>query len=430
MNAQAVFPSDTSPQLGAPTDAALAQRFDPVFARIAEGALARERERILAHEPVAWLRAAGFGAVRVPQAHGGLGASLPQLLRLLARLGEADSNLPQILRAHFGFVEGLYGSTADDAALRARWFPRVAAGALFGAAMAERGPATENTLTLRRDGAHWQLDGEKFYSTGTLYADWILAAAVDGGDQPALAVPADAQGVTRIDDWDGFGQRLTGSGSTHFRAVRLQDEHVLHRHPAGQARPDNYLTAFYQSVHLATLTGIARAVLRDGVEFVRARTRVFGVPGQTRPADDPLVQRVVGRLSSLAFAADAVVEQVGVSLQQAHLAHHAGTASEADYIAADLAAYHGQQVVLPLVLEASTLVFEVGGASATARERALDRHWRNARTIASHNPAILRERALGDWRLNGRRPREAWFAGTTSQSAAGADASVSTGATA
>ncbi|WAW90464.1 hypothetical protein LPY95_17645 [Xanthomonas citri pv. malvacearum] len=283
MNAQAVFPSDTSPQLGAPTDAALAQRFDPVFARIAEGALARERERILAHEPVAWLRAAGFGAVRVPQAHGGLGASLPQLLRLLARLGEADSNLPQILRAHFGFVEGLYGSTADDAALRARWFPRVAAGALFGAAMAERGPATENTLTLRRDGAHWQLDGEKFYSTGTLYADWILAAAVDGGDQLALAVPADAQGVTRIDDWDGFGQRLTGSGSTHFRAVRLQDEHVLHRHPAGQARPDNYLTAFYQSVHLATLTGIARAVLRDGVEFVRARTRVFGVPGQTRP---------------------------------------------------------------------------------------------------------------------------------------------------
>ncbi|MGD4799682.1 hypothetical protein QT786_02210 [Xanthomonas citri pv. citri] len=253
---------------------------------------------------------------------------------------------------------------------------------------------------------------------------------MDGGDQLALAVPADAQGVTRIDDWDGFGQRLTGSGSTHFRAVRLQDEHVLHRHPAGQARPDNYLTAFYQSVHLATLTGIARAVLRDGVEFVRARTRVFGVPGQTRPADDPLVQRVVGRLSSLAFAADAVVEQVGVSLQQAHLAHHAGTASEADYIAADLAAYHGQQVVLPLVLEASTLVFEVGGASATARERALDRHWRNARTIASHNPAILRERALGDWRLNGRRPREAWFAGTTSQSAAGADASVSTGATA
>lgn len=415
MNARALFQTAAPPQDIAPSDEALALRFDPVFARIAEGALARERERTLAFEPVEWLRAAGFGALRVPQAHGGLGASLPQLLRLLARLGEADSNLPQILRAHFGFVEGLFGVEANDAALRERWFPRVAAGALFGAAMAERGPATENTLILRRDGAQWRLDGEKYYSTGTLYADWILAAAVDAGDHVALAVPASAPGVVRIDDWDGFGQRLTGSGSTRFTAVSLEDEHLLHRHPGGRPRPDSYLTAFYQSVHLATLAGIARAVLRDGVEFVRARTRTFGVPGQARPAEDPLVQRVVGRLSSLAFAAEAVVEQVAAALQRIHLAHHAGEAVEADYVAADVAAYHGQQAALPLVLEAGTLLFEVGGASATDRARALDRHWRNARTLASHNPAILRERALGDWRLNGTRPREAWFAGTAAK---------------
>lgn len=417
MNAHAVFETDLqTPSPGervAPSDEALARRFDPVFARIAEGALARERERELAYAPVQWLRETGFGALRVPQAYGGLGASLPQLLRLLTRLGEADSNLPQILRAHFGFVEGLFGTEPENAALREHWFPLLATGALFGAAMAERGPATENTLALRREGTQWRLDGEKYYSTGTLYADWILAAAVDGEDHLALAVPVDAAGVERIDDWDGFGQRLTGSGSTRFTAVRLEDRHVLHRHPGGRPRADTYLTAFYQSVHLATLAGIARAVLRDGVDFVRARTRVFGVPGQVRPADDPLVQRVVGRLSSLAFAAEAAVEQVGAALQRIHVAHRAGTAVEADYIAADVAAYHAQQVALPLVLEATTLVFEVGGASATERDRALDRHWRNARTIASHNPAILRERALGDWRLNGTRPREAWFAGTT-----------------
>ncbi len=419
MNAQALIESNllqpgarASRETAAATDEALLQRFEPVFARIAEGAVARERERVLAYEPVAWLREAGFGALRVPQTHGGFGASLPQLFRLLTRLSEADSNLPQILRAHFGFVEGLFGADDENAGLRERWFPRIAAGALFGAAMAERGPATENTLVLRREGAQWRLDGEKYYSTGTLYADWILAAAVEGDDHIALAVPASAPGVTRVDDWDGFGQRLTGSGSTRFEAVQLDQEALLHRHPAGQARPDNYLTAFYQTVHLATLAGIANAVLRDGVAFVRGRTRVFGVPGQVRPADDPLVQRVIGRLSSLAFAAGAVVEQVAAALQRIHLSHRAGHASEADYIAADVAAYHGQQAAIPLVLEAATLVFEVGGASATDRARALDRHWRNARTIASHNPAILRERALGDWRLNDARPREAWFAGT------------------
>ena len=43
----------------------LAQRFRPIFARIAEGALARERSRSLPYAQVQWLKEAGFGAVRV-----------------------------------------------------------------------------------------------------------------------------------------------------------------------------------------------------------------------------------------------------------------------------------------------------------------------------------------------------------------------------
>ncbi|MGN6127730.1 MAG: hypothetical protein ACTHON_14295, partial [Humibacter sp.] len=44
-------------------------------------------------------------------------------------------------------------------------------------------------------------------------------------------------------------------------------------------------------------------------------------------------------------------------------------------------------------------------ASAVGRGIALDRHWRNVRTIASHNPAVYRKRAIGDYVLNGRPPR-------------------------
>lgn len=65
---------------------ALAQRFRPIFARIAEGAVARERERTLPYEPIRWLKEAGFGAVRIPVAFGGAGASLPQLFQLLIEL--------------------------------------------------------------------------------------------------------------------------------------------------------------------------------------------------------------------------------------------------------------------------------------------------------------------------------------------------------
>ncbi|GAA3100452.1 hypothetical protein GCM10010464_74900 [Pseudonocardia yunnanensis] len=59
----------------APTDEELAERFRPVFDRIAERAVEREAQRRLPYEEVEWLRAAGFGALRVPIELGGSGVS-------------------------------------------------------------------------------------------------------------------------------------------------------------------------------------------------------------------------------------------------------------------------------------------------------------------------------------------------------------------
>ncbi|WP_416424845.1 acyl-CoA dehydrogenase family protein [Pseudomonas sp. App30] len=395
----------------APTYEHLHRRFADVFTRIQATAVAREQQRELAHDAVAWLRAAGFGALRVPVAHGGLGASLPQLFQLLIELGAADSNLPQIVRAHFGFVEGRLSSR--DAASQAYWLPKAADGQLWGAAMAERSDTSRNAVSLSaaepgNRAAGWLLDGEKYYCTGTLYADWIAAIAVDGDDFVSVSVPTDAPGVTVEDDWDGFGQRLTGSGTTRFTAVKVPEQHVVRRFKKDELRNESYLSAFYQLFHLATLAGIADAVLRDASDFVRGRTRGFGIPGQSSPKDDPLVQRVIGRLSSLAYAARTQVLAVAQVLQDVHEAEQGARATEAHYTEAEIRAYQAQQIVLEQVLEATTLLFEVGGASATSTSRRFDRHWRNARTLASHNPAIYRERALGNYYLNGVTPHAAW----------------------
>lgn len=64
-----------------------------------------------------------------------------------------------------------------------------------------------------------------------------------------------------------------------------------------------------------------------------------------------------------------------------------------------------------LVLDAMTELFEVGGASAVGRDRNLDRHWRNARTLSAHNPAIYKARSVGDFRINGTRPVFEWSVG-------------------
>lgn len=65
-----------------------------------------------------------------------------------------------------------------------------------------------------------------------------------------------------------------------------------------------------------------------------------------------------------------------------------------------------------LVLEGATVLFDALGASATKKSHGLDRHWRNARTISSHNPRIYRERIVGDFAVNGTLPTGQYRAGT------------------
>ncbi|QJE01937.1 acyl-CoA dehydrogenase [Massilia forsythiae] len=394
------LPPPQPPQ--APSDAELAARFRPVFARIAAGALAREQERRLPFEEVEWLRAAGFGALRIPQAWGGIGASLPQFFALLVELAAADSNLAHLLRGHFSFLESRLNH--EDEATRAFWFPKVVDGALIGYAMAEQTAGSTIATTITRAGNGWRLDGKKFYSTGTLYADWIVATALDGAQVVSLAFPATLAGVTRLDDWDGFGQRMTASGTTVFEDVALGDEHIVRRFDGKP--PGGYHKAFLQLVLLASIGGVGRAVLQDAVAFVRRKTRAFDVAGESRPRHDPLVQRVVGRLASLSYAADSLVAGVARSLEAARARIVDGSADDALFTATEIEAFQAQQVVIDLVLQASNLLFEVGGASATSEARRLDRHWRNARTAASHNPAILRERMIGDYHLNGTAPAQ------------------------
>ena len=90
-----------------------------------------------------------------------------------------------------------------------------------------------------------------------------------------------------------------------------------------------------------------------------------------RGVEDPLLLLIVGDLSAQLFAAEAVL------------------AAQAKLIADDL------------VLQAGTAVFDLGGASSSLRSQNLDGLWRNARTVASHNPALYKALALGKLAVHG-----------------------------
>jgi alkylation response protein AidB-like acyl-CoA dehydrogenase len=386
---------------------ALAAPFRPIFARIRARAVARELDRTLPVEEIGWLRAAGFTALRVPQAQGGGGASLPDLYTLLIELSQADSNVTQALRGHFGFVEHILASPAD--ARRATWPARLAEGVLVGPAWSEVGEtavisAFATRLIETPEG--WRLDGSKFYTTGCLFSDWIHVGATDAaGESVGAVVRRDAPGVEVIDDWDGGGQRLTASGTTHFRGVPVEAGEVV----AGR-EAFTYSEGFFQLVHLATLAGIGRAAAEDLATAVGGRTRSYSHAAAPRPAEDPQILQVVGQVRSAGYCAGAIVLQVARALQKS--ADGVGQEDEREITAeSDLEIWQAQTVVSDLILNATTILYDALGASATLRSSGLDRYWRNARTLTSHNPRIYKDRIIGNFAVNGAPPPGQWRIG-------------------
>lgn len=379
--------------------AELAARFRPVFQRIAEGSLDREAHRILPFEQVVWLKDAGFTTLRVPNRHGGDPVNHEHLFRLLIELAEADSNVAHLLRSHFSFVET---AALQPSAFQDRWFPRIADGQIFGNAATERGGNALGTTrtTLQHEDGQWFLTGEKYYTTGSIFADWVVVmASTQGveGRQYAL-VKADDARVTIVDDWDGFGQPLTGTGTARFAGVPVDAGDILQRTVTSTLEP-----AFFQLFLLAVLAGIGRAALRDVRDLVRARTRTFNTGSGGLFRDDPQIQEHVGHLASKSFAAEAIVAAAARDLDAAVDPDLALSPEEA-FLRAELAVQQAHVSVPPLVLAATSELFDVTGASSVSTGKGLDRHWRNARTVATHNPALFKARSVGDHYLNGTIP--------------------------
>ncbi len=407
----------TGPSTERPDD--LVAEWAPVLAAVGEGALERELSGELPAEAVRLLKAEGFGALRVPAAYGGGGLGLVALARLWIELAAVDANLPQVFRGHFALVEDRLWHHARSSDQRV-WFDRFVAGEIAGNAWSEVGSDIDLPRTVlrpRADGSY-RLDGTKYYTTGTIFAEWAdvharvaLPGHPDEVEEPTAIALVDTRdpGVRVTDDWFGFGQKGTGSGTTTFDNVAVPADHVL---SFGDRFP--HQAAFYQLNLLATLTGIARAALADVVDAVRSRTRNFSHANAPRVRDDAQVLACVGEIAAAVYAAEAATLRVAASIQAVADAAAAGAHEVAALVeASEVEASTAQVVVSELVLRATSDLFDALGASATARPLALDRHWRNARTVASHNPRILKARVVGAYAVNGTPPPYAWSIGAT-----------------
>lgn len=391
----------------------LVRSMAPVLQYIKEGAISREASRTLPFEEVTALKQTGFLSARLPASSGGHDATLPELFELVISVAEADPNVAQALRSHFGFVEDIL-CVLDEKRTKF-YMERLTSGDLIAACATEGDRARLESFetTLEKEQGEWRLNGEKAYATGALFADWIEVEATCMGKGIAVMVHRSAQGVTVRDDWDGMGQRLSASGTVEFRNVLVDPQNMVH------GEPFPYFEAFYQLFLLAVIAGIGRAASNDVSSMLASRERAFSHGSSVLPRNDPQLQQVVGEVRSAAYTAGAVVLHSSNALQRAYEQSLAGKVSSEIIALAEIEVWQAQQVVADLVLSVTSRVFDALGGSATLRMRGLDRHWRNARTLVSHNPVAYRARIVGDFAVNGTRPPGQWRVGVPSNPVGG-----------
>jgi len=373
--------------------------------RIADGAAERDAKRELPHALIEEIKASGFGARRLAQEHGGGGATLVDTIDAAITLAEADPNIAHIWRNHHVAIERILNVSSGHpliAALR----ERVLAGDLIGAANTELnhpriGGADPFFSRLVRDGDGYVLNGKKFYSTGSLFSDWIyIPASLEDDTRIIVVAPRNRPGLDTVDDWYGMGQRLTGSGTTVLDNVKVAAHEVLLPTdiPAKQAVFGSTIAQLFLT---AVIAGVVAAVARDGAELLGKRKRNYYYAPTQVGAQDPLLLAALGEREADAFAARAIVQAAARVADQTYAAlQRQDPDVNAHLQAAAAAAAKAKLTVDRIAHHAATALFDIAGASATLANLNLDRHWRNIRTISTHNHASHKAYALGNLSIN------------------------------
>ncbi|MDE4911163.1 SfnB family sulfur acquisition oxidoreductase [Methylobacterium sp. 092160098-2] len=373
---------------------------DTLAAAFAEAAVARDLERRLPVAEVERFSESGLWAITVPKAYGGPGLDSATVAQVIARIAAADGSLGQIPQNHFYALEVLRNGGTE--AQKRDLYGRVLAGERFGNALAEIGARDHTRRTrLVRDPAGWFVEGRKYYCTGSLYAHRIptLVEAEEAGRTATYLVfiPRDAPGVTLVDDWDGFGQRVTGSGSVLFERVAVEPRWVV-PFQASLERP-TAIGPFAQILHAGIDLGIGEGAFAATLPFVRDRARPWIDSGVTRASEDPLTLHALGDVQVRLAAADALLTRAGRFVDAAQDAPDADNVAAASVAVAEARAASHRAGLL-----ASNRLLELGGTSATDRAEALDRYWRNVRTHTLHDPVRWKYHWIGAYHLDGRLP--------------------------
>ncbi|KXO78242.1 SfnB family sulfur acquisition oxidoreductase [Acinetobacter venetianus] len=365
----------------------------------------RDQQRILPSEQIIQFSQKGLGGIRVPKDYGGAFVSNKTLAHVFRILSKADANVGQIPQNQFGLLNfiNLTGSDAQKQFIYAE--------ILAGKRIANGGPEKNSKDTksiqtmLTLENGQYFLNGEKFYSTGSSFADWLAIRALHPDGYTVLAiVDRHAVGVEVINDWNGFGQRTTASGTVKLHNVVVDpalffDERII-------ADTPNVRGAYSQLLQVAIDVGIAEAAFDDTLSSIRKARPIIDA-GIEKASEEHYTLQEVGKLNILFDAAILLLDDAAEYLDELDqiAAISAEQAARASILVAEAKIYANDAA-----LHISEKLLELGGSRASLSQHNLDQHWRNARVHTLHDPVRWKFHAIGDYYLNDTHPaRHAWI---------------------
>ncbi|ENV44691.1 SfnB family sulfur acquisition oxidoreductase [Acinetobacter schindleri] len=358
------------------------------------GAVQRDAERILPFEKIEAYSQSGLWAITVPKEYGGAEVSSYTVAQVIALMSGVDGSIGQIPQNHFYGLEILRNNGTEQQ--KHKLYAEVLKGARFGNALAEfkTKTAAQRQTAIRKTEQGYVINGEKFYCTGSLFAHRIPTLVVDENEQQFLAfVPRDSAGLTLIDDWSGFGQRTTGSGTVKFDNVPVLEEDVV-RFDTAYPRP-TISGPFAQLLHASIETGIARAAFEETLNRVR-QARPWIDSGVDQARDDPLTKFELGRVVADVRASEVLLKQAAYAVDAAK-----ANPTETSVAKASLDVAKARAHSTETALKASSKLIELAGSRGSQREDGLDRFWRNARVHTLHDASRWKYYFIANYLLNG-----------------------------
>lgn len=365
----------------------------------------RDQQRILPYEAIEHLSQKGLGGIRIPKRYGGAFVSNKTLAQVFRILSKADSNVGQIPQNQISLLNliDLMGNEEQ----KKRVFGEILAGKRLANGGPERQSKDSKTVhtTLIQNGEVWVLNGEKFYSTGSIFADWLAIKAVHPeGHVVLVLVNRFTNGIEIEDDWNGFGQRTTASGTIKLNQVHIDpalifDERLLTQAP-------NYRGAYSQLMQVAIDVGIAEAAFTDLISAVKKARPVIDANVEKASLEHFTIQET-GKLQVLLDAAIALLDDAAEYLDELDSQFEVtdAQAARASILVAEAKVYANDAA-----LTISEKLLELGGSRASLSQHNLDQHWRNARVHTLHDPVRWKIHAIGNYYLNGVFPaRHAWI---------------------